>query len=152
MAVKSRSKRFGATRALGSLCVVFVRCRGRRAASLSSRMRRATLLHPHLIRFPRGVPHAHVDCHTPLGSHDKRLEHVRRAGHHARWCRLIGRFRQAEYPLTETSGVSQSQLTGYSCRWARGELKPYGWLREKMAMAFFKMSRSCRTRSSSRLS
>lgn len=32
------------------------------------------------------------------------------------------------------------------------ELKPYGWLREKMATAFFNMSRSCRTLSNSRLS
>jgi hypothetical protein len=31
------------------------------------------------------------------------------------------------------------------------ELKPHGWLREKMATAFFNMSRSCRTLSSSRL-
>src|SRR2546423_5772862 len=32
------------------------------------------------------------------------------------------------------------------------ELKPYGCLREKMATAFFNMSRSCRTLSNSRLS
>lgn len=32
------------------------------------------------------------------------------------------------------------------------ELKPHGWLREKMATALFTMSRSCRTLSRSRLS
>src|SRR6266568_7284741 len=43
-ALKSRWSRLGATCAPGSLCVVTVRCRGRRAKSPCSRIRRATRL------------------------------------------------------------------------------------------------------------
>lgn len=49
VAVKSRSRPFGANRALGSLLVVMVRWRGRRATNSHSRMRRATRLRAHLI-------------------------------------------------------------------------------------------------------